>query len=77
MPILKRYEAKEDAVAFVCRFRQTMSLRNFIDVLMCKIFPLTLSEPIMLWYNQLKLKSIKCFNKLELEFTKHIVMSNV
>lgn len=58
MPMLKRYKAKEDAVAFACRFRQTMSLHDFTDGLMCKIFPLTLSEPIMLWYNQLKSKSI-------------------
>ncbi|XP_058198402.1 uncharacterized protein LOC131313926 [Rhododendron vialii] len=77
MPKLKRYEAKEDAVAFVCCFRQTMSLHNFSDVLMCKIFPLMLSEPIMLWYNQLKPKSITCFNELELEFTKRFVTSNV
>ncbi|XP_058192284.1 uncharacterized protein LOC131309705 [Rhododendron vialii] len=77
MPKLKRYEAKEDAVAFVCRFRQTMSLHNFSDALMCKIFPLTLSEPIMLWYNQLKPKSISCFNELELEFSKRFVTSNI
>ncbi|KAI8547270.1 hypothetical protein RHMOL_Rhmol07G0181700 [Rhododendron molle] len=54
-----------------------MSLHNFCDALMCKIFPLTLSESIMLWYNQLKPKSIKCFNELELEFTKRFVTSNV
>ncbi|XP_058223017.1 uncharacterized protein LOC131332738 [Rhododendron vialii] len=77
MPKLKRYEAKEDAVAFVCRFRQTMSLHNFSDALMCKIFPLTLSEPIMLWYNQLKPKSISCFNELELELSKRFVTSNI
>ncbi|XP_058211604.1 uncharacterized protein LOC131323779 [Rhododendron vialii] len=77
MPKLKRYEAKEDAVAFVCRFRQTMSLHNFFGALMCKIFPLTLSEPIMLWYHQLKPKSITCFNELELEFSKRFVISNI
>ncbi|XP_058189350.1 uncharacterized protein LOC131306936 [Rhododendron vialii] len=44
---------------------------------MCKIFPLTLSEPIMLWYNQLKPKSISCFNELELEFSKCFVTSNI
>lgn len=31
----------------------------------------------MLWYIQLKPKSIKCFNELELEFTKHFGSSNV
>lgn len=31
----------------------------------------------MLWYNQLKPKSIKCFNELEFEFTKRFVTSNV
>lgn len=48
MPKLKCYEAKEDVVAYVCQFWQTMSLHNFTNEFMCKIFPLTLSEPIML-----------------------------
>lgn len=54
-----------------------MSLHNFSDAIMCKIFPLALTQPIMMWYNQLKPRSIKCFDELELEFTKRFVMSNI
>lgn len=77
MPKIKPYEAKEDAVLFVTRFRQIMSLYNFSDAIMCKIFPLDLTQPIMMWYNQLKPRSITCFDELELEFIKRFVTSSI
>ncbi|XP_058211608.1 uncharacterized protein LOC131323784 [Rhododendron vialii] len=77
MPKINPYEAKEDAVLFITRFRQFMSLHNFSDAIMCKIFPLALTQPIMVWYNQLKPRSIKCFDELELEFTKRFVTSSI
>lgn len=74
---IKQYEAKEDVVLFITHFWQMMSSHNFSDGIMCKIFPLALTQPIMMWYNQLKPRSIICFDELELEFTKRFVMSTI
>lgn len=62
---------------FVTLFWQIMSLHNFSDAIMCKIFPLALTHLIMMWYNQLKPWSITCFDKLELEFMKRFVTSSI
>ena len=57
-----------DPVEHVSHFSQKMAVHSRDEVLMCKIFPSSLSSMVMRWFNGLKENSIDSFKKLTQSF---------
>ena len=62
------YNGKMDLVEHVRHYIQMMSLHTHNDVLMCKVFPLSLGPIALRWFNGLKKCLIHSFSKLIQEF---------
>ena len=62
------YDGKMDLVKHVRHYIQMMSLHTHNDVLMCKVFPLSLGPIALRWFNGLRKGSIHSFSELIQEF---------
>ena len=62
------YNGRMDPVEHVSHFSQKMAVHSRDEVLMCKIFPSSLSSMVMRWFNGLKENSIDSFKKLTQSF---------
>ena len=67
-PPFNSYDGKMDPVEHVSHYIQMMSLHAHNDVLMCKVFPLSLGPTALRWFNGLRKGSIHSFAELIQEF---------
>ena len=52
------YNGKTDPVAHISHYRQSMALHNENDILMCRIFPSSLGDVALRWFDRLEHGSI-------------------
>ena len=67
-PSFNFYDEKTDLVEHVSYYIQMMSLHTHKDVLMCKVFPLSLRPTTLRWFNGLRKGLIHSFAELIQEF---------
>ena len=67
-PTFSLYNGRTDPVEHVSHFNQRMAVHSKDEVLMCKIFPSSLSPMAMRWFNGLRANSIDSFKKLTQSF---------
>ena len=72
-PPFNYYDGKTDPVEHVSHYIQMMSLHAHYNVLMCKVFPLSLGPTALRWFNGLRKGSIRCFSELIQEFSVRFV----
>jgi hypothetical protein len=53
-PRLKVYNGRTDPVAHIGHYHQRMALWHYNDPLMCRMFPSSLGEVALQWFNQLR-----------------------
>ena len=67
-PTFSLYNGRTDPVEHVSHFSQKMAVHSTDEVLMCKIYPSSLSSMTIRWFNGLKANSIDSFKKLTQSF---------
>ena len=67
------YDGKTDSVEHISHYIQMMSLHAHNDVLVCKVFPLSLGPTALRWFNRLWKGSIHSFAELIHEFDVRFV----
>ena len=72
-PPFNYYDGKTDPVEHVSHYIQMMSLHAHNNVMMCKVFPLSLGPTALRWFNGLRKGSIRCFFELIQEFSVRFV----
>lgn len=63
-PEFKMFEGKEDLVQHIYHFQQMMTLECLTDSLLCNVFPMSLTRRALLWFRQLRARSINSFDRL-------------
>ena len=77
-PTFTLYTSRSDPMEHVIHFNQKMVVHSKDEVLMCKIFPSSLSSVVMRWFNGLRANSIDSFKKITRAFgTRFITCSKV
>ena len=72
-PPFNLYAGKADLVEHVNHYIHMMSLHTHNDVLMCKVFPLSLGSTALRWFNGLRKGLIRNFAELIQEFGARFV----
>ena len=72
-PPFNSYNGKTNPVEHVSHYIQMMSLYTHNDILMCKVFPLSLGPTALRWFNGLRKGSIHSFAELIQEFSVRFV----
>ena len=67
-PTFSLYNGRTDPVEHVSHFSKKMAVHSTDEVLMCKIYPSSLSTMTIRWFNGLKANSIDSFKKLTQSF---------
>ena len=73
-PPFNSYDGKTDPVEYISHYIHMISLYTRNDMLMCKIFPLSLGPMALRWFNRLRKGSIHSFAELIQEFGARFVM---
>ena len=77
-PTFTIYNGRTDPVEHVSHFNQRMAVHSKNEALMCKVFPSSLGQLAMKWFNGLRPNSINSFRKLTRAFgTRFITCSRV
>ena len=58
------YDGKSNPRSHVSHVRQMMALWNHMDALMCQVFPSSLGDLGLKWFNKLPIGSIENFHQL-------------
>ena len=72
-PPLAVYDGKSDPVGHLSRFRQAMAIHNSNDALMCRVFPSSLGEVGLRWFNRLEHGSIRSWKEMSEIFTARFI----
>jgi hypothetical protein len=72
-PNLAVYDGKSDPVGHLSRYRQAMALHNSNDALMCRIFPSSLGEVGLRWFDRLEHESIRSWKEMSQVFTARFI----
>uniref|UniRef100_A0A2N9HIA5 Uncharacterized protein n=1 Tax=Fagus sylvatica TaxID=28930 RepID=A0A2N9HIA5_FAGSY len=72
-PNLAVYNGKGDPVGHLSRYRQSMALHNSNDALMCRIFPSSLGEVGLRWFDRLDHGSIRSWQEMSESFTARFI----
>ena len=72
-PTFTLYTGRSDPVEHVIHFNQKMAVHSKDEVLMCKIFPSSLSPVAMRWFNGLRANSIDSFKKITRAFGTYFI----
>jgi hypothetical protein len=74
-PPLAVYDGKSDPVGHLSRFRQSMAIHNNNDALMCRVFPSSLGEVGLRWFDRLEHGSIRSWKEMSKIFTARFIMN--
>ena len=72
-PNLAVYDRKGDPVGHLSRYRQSMALHTSNDALMCRIFPSSLGEVGLQWFDRLDHGSIRSWQEMSQSFTARFI----
>ncbi|XP_028114251.1 uncharacterized protein LOC114312001 [Camellia sinensis] len=72
-PKFTSYDGKSDPLTHISHYRQMMSLWNRDEALMCKVFPSSLGETRIQWFDRLPAGSIHGWKQLSEEFLARFV----
>jgi hypothetical protein len=72
-PPLAVYDGKSDPVGHLSRFRQAMAIHNSNDALMCRVFPSSLGEVGLRWFDRLEHGSIRSWKEMYEIFTARFI----
>jgi hypothetical protein len=72
-PNLAVYDGKGDPVRHLSRYRQSMALHTSNDALMCRIFPSSLGEVGLRWFDRLDHGSIRSWQEMSKSFTARFI----
>jgi hypothetical protein len=72
-PPLAVYDGKSDPVGHLSRFRQAMAIHNSNDALMCRVFPSSLGEVGLRWFDRLEHGSIRSWKEMSKIFTARFI----
>uniref|UniRef100_A0A2N9IWJ5 Retrotransposon gag domain-containing protein n=1 Tax=Fagus sylvatica TaxID=28930 RepID=A0A2N9IWJ5_FAGSY len=72
-PPLAVYDGKSDPVGHLSRFRQSMAIHNNNDALMCRVFPSSLGEVGLRWFDRLEHGSIRSWKEMSKIFTARFI----
>uniref|UniRef100_A0A2N9IK88 RNase H type-1 domain-containing protein n=1 Tax=Fagus sylvatica TaxID=28930 RepID=A0A2N9IK88_FAGSY len=72
-PSLPVYDGKSDPVGHLSRYRQAMALHNNNDALMCRLFPSSLGEVGLRWFDRLEHGSIRSWQEISQIFTARFI----
>uniref|UniRef100_A0A2N9GWH4 Retrotransposon gag domain-containing protein n=1 Tax=Fagus sylvatica TaxID=28930 RepID=A0A2N9GWH4_FAGSY len=72
-PNLAVYDGKSDPVGHLSRYRQSMALHTSNDALMCRIFPSSLGEVGLRWFDRLDHRSIHSWQEMSESFTARFI----
>ena len=75
-PNLVSYNGKTDPVAHLSHYRQSMAFHNQNDALMCRIFPSSLGEVALRWFDRLEHGSICSWKELSEAFTTRFITNS-
>ena len=75
LPRFILYDGKSDPRSHISHVRQMMALLNHLDALMCRVFPSSLGDLRLKWFNQLLVGSIKSFRQLTESFVAWFVIN--
>uniref|UniRef100_A0A2N9GWW3 RNase H type-1 domain-containing protein n=1 Tax=Fagus sylvatica TaxID=28930 RepID=A0A2N9GWW3_FAGSY len=67
------YDGKSDPVGHLSRFRQAMAIHNSNDALMCRVFPSSLGEVGLRWFDRLEHGSIRSWKEMSKIFTARFI----
>uniref|UniRef100_A0A2N9EZ43 Uncharacterized protein n=1 Tax=Fagus sylvatica TaxID=28930 RepID=A0A2N9EZ43_FAGSY len=67
------YNGKTDHVAHLSHYRRSMALHNGDDILMCRIFPSSLGDVALRWFDRLEHGSIHSWTELSEAFTTRFI----
>ncbi|XP_062119325.1 uncharacterized protein LOC133833084 [Humulus lupulus] len=68
IPSLPTFNGKGDPLNHLFQFQQKMALEANNEAIQCKVFSTTFSGPALLWFRQLKARSLNSFNDLRRSF---------
>ena len=74
-PRFTLYDGKSDLRSHVSHVRQMMALWNYMDALMCRVFPYSLGDLRLKWFNKLPAESIENFHQLTEPFIARFVIN--
>ena len=60
-PILENFQGKSNLISHLLQFKQTVSLEEITEGLMCKLFSTTFTKRALSWFSQLLEGSIQSF----------------
>ncbi|XP_028076624.1 uncharacterized protein LOC114278726 [Camellia sinensis] len=72
-PKFTSYDGKSDPLTHISHYKQMMSLWNRDEALMCKVFPSSLGETRLRWFDRLPAGSIHSWKQLSKEFLARFV----
>uniref|UniRef100_A0A2N9GA65 Uncharacterized protein n=1 Tax=Fagus sylvatica TaxID=28930 RepID=A0A2N9GA65_FAGSY len=70
---LVTYNGKTDPVSHLSHYRRSMALHNGDDILMCRIFPSSLGDVALRWFDRLDHGSIHSWTELSEAFTTRFI----
>lgn len=75
MPAMEAYDGIENTRDYVINYKTFMELQTHSDALLCKVFPIILTEVALTWFNNVETKSIKTFMDLANTFIGRFIAS--
>uniref|UniRef100_A0A2N9I521 Uncharacterized protein n=1 Tax=Fagus sylvatica TaxID=28930 RepID=A0A2N9I521_FAGSY len=72
-PNLAVYDRKSDPVGHLSRYRQAMAFHNSNNALMCHVFPSSLGEVGLRWFDRLEHRSIRSWKEMSEIFTARFI----
>ena len=73
-PRFTLYDGKLDPMSHVSHVKQMMALWNHMDALICRVFPSSLGDLGLKWFNKLPAGSIDNFHQLTESFVVQFVI---
>jgi hypothetical protein len=70
------YNGRTDPVAHISHYQQRMALCQYNDPLMCRLFPSSLGEVALRWFNQLGKRTISSWNQMAEAFVVHFITNS-
>ena len=75
-PCFEVYNGRTDPVAHIGHYHQSMALPLHNDPLMCRLFPSSLGETVMRWFNQLGRRMINSWDQMAEAFMARFITNS-
>ena len=75
-PRFETYNGRTDPVAHIGHYQQTMTVSHLNEPLMCLLFPSSLGEVAMRWFNQLGRQMINSWDQMAEAFVARLITNS-